>query len=84
MAEERKAEEAMGELGWKGREEEEADGNGVWWIKQTVSSGNLMLSLACGIWYRIRYTIYDIRSRAGGQLRFADYPVSSSSRFTDS
>jgi len=82
LAEERRAEEAMGDLGWTGRNDEKGDG--VWWIKQTVSSGNLMLSLACGIWYRIRYTIYDIRSRAGGQLRFADYPVSSSSRFTDS
>lgn len=55
MAEERKAEEAMGELGWKGRED--GEGDGVWWIKQTVSSGNLMLSLAYGIWYRIRYVI---------------------------
>lgn len=58
LAEERKAEEAMGELGWKGREEEEGQGDGVWWIKQTVSLGGFGASLAYGIfWYRIRYMI---------------------------
>ncbi|KAH8088235.1 hypothetical protein HD553DRAFT_348742 [Filobasidium floriforme] len=44
LAEERKAEEAAGELGWKGREDEEGDGQGqggVWWIKQTTAN-------ACG------------------------------------
>jgi hypothetical protein len=48
LAEERKAEEAMGELGWKGREDGQEQG-GVWWIKQTVSSGGFWVSLRYGL-----------------------------------
>ena len=48
----------MGELRWKGSKDGEGDGNGVWWIKQTVS--------LAGFWVSLRYgslvydAIYDI------------------------